>query len=154
MKRSDTGAGGGAETARTEAGAIVRRYCDAWQSGDVAALLDAYHDDVVLEWPGRHHLAGTHRGKAAALHALGSLQAATNRTLMQVRDVLVGESSVIATVTELWTREPTDGDPVSGSLHLDRALEYTVADGRILTCRIYETNQPAVDEWLDAHVAT
>jgi hypothetical protein len=34
------------------------------------------------------------------------------------------------------------------TLELDRALEYTVADGLILTCRIYESDQAAVDEWL------
>lgn len=126
---------------QTEAGTVIRRYCDAWLAGDVAALFDAYHDDVVLEWSGRHHLAGTHRGKDAALHALVTLQAATDRKVVQVRDLTVGDRSVVALVTERWTRD-------GSALDLDRALEYTVADGRILTCRIYETVQDAIDAWL------
>jgi ketosteroid isomerase-like protein len=126
---------------QAEAGAVVRNHCDAWLAGDVAALFDAYHDDVVLEWPGRHRLAGAHRGKDAALAALIALQAATDRTVLRVDDVTVGERSVVALVTERWT-----GDGVT--LELDRALEYTVADGLILTCRIYESDQAAVDESL------
>jgi ketosteroid isomerase-like protein len=126
---------------QAEAGAVVRSYCDAWLAGDVAALFDAYHDDVVLEWPGRHRLAGEHRGKDAALTALITLQASTDRTVLRVHDVAVGERSVVALVAERWTRNGV-------TLELDRALEYTVADGLILSCRIYESDQAAVDEWL------
>ncbi len=126
---------------QTEAGAVVRDYCDAWLAGDVAALFDAYHDDVVLEWAGAHDLAGTHRGKDAALTALITLQAATDRKVVRVHDVTVGERSVVALVTEQWARDEV-------TLELDRALEYTVADGLILTCRIYESDQAAVDAWL------
>ncbi|MGZ8762700.1 MAG: nuclear transport factor 2 family protein [Acidimicrobiia bacterium] len=126
---------------QADAGAIVRNYCDAWLAGDVAALFDAYHDDVVLEWPGEHDLAGEHRGKDAALTALITLQAATDRKVVRVHDVTIGERSVVALVTERWTRD-------TESVELDRALEYTVADGLILMCRIYESDQAAVDEWL------
>ncbi len=126
---------------QAEAGTVVHDYCDAWLAGDVGALFDAYHDDVVLEWAGTHHLAGTHRGKDAALTALITLQAATDRKVVRVNDVTVGERSVVALVTEQWTRDGV-------TLELDRALEYTVADRLILTCRIYESDQAAVDEWL------
>lgn len=126
---------------QNEAGAVVRDYCDAWLAGEVGALFDSYHDDVVLEWAGSHDLAGTHRGKDAALTALITLQAATDRKVVRVHDVTVGERSVVALVTEQWTRDGV-------TLELDRALEYTVADGLILTCRIYESDQAAVDDWL------
>ena len=60
---------------------------------------------------------------------------------LSVGDRSVGDRSVVALVTERSTRH-------GSALDLDRALEYTVADGRILTCRIYETDQDAIDAWL------
>lgn len=128
----------------SEATAVVRAYCDAWLAGDTATVLSLYHDDLTLVWPGRHRFAGVHEGQAAAIEALLGLQAATNRRPVEVLDLMTGHAAVMVTVIERWTRDEDE----STSIEITRGLEYTVVDGKLRTCRLYETDQPAVEEWL------
>ncbi len=130
-------------TAKTDDATVVRAYCDAWMAGDVMAVLALYHDDLTLMWPGRHRLAGTYEGMAAALDALLELDAATNRVPVEVVDVLDGEHGAAAIVRERWCRD-------GASIEVLRALHYTVLEGRLRTCRVFECDQPAIDEWLSA----
>lgn len=124
---------------------VVRTYCDAWMRGDALAVLALYHDELTLEWPGRHRLAGVHTGQAAAIDALLALQAITNRLPLAIIDVLVGAHSVMALVRERWTGD--DGEVAS--IELVRGLDYTVVDGHLHTCRILESDQRAVDDWIE-----
>lgn len=125
---------------------VVEAYCDAWLAGDTTTVLSLYHDDMVLEWPGRHRLAGVHEGLQASIDALLALQGLTNRVPTTVVDVVTGDHSVTATVVERWT----EGEGTTGrSMDVVRGLEYTVEDGKLRTCRIHETDQSAVDEWIE-----
>ncbi len=126
-----------------EAVSIVRSYCDAWLASDTMKILSLYHDDLTLYWAGRHHLAGTHNGQSASIDALLTLQALTNRRPIRVVDIFTGTDSVIALVVERWSRD-------TEVIELTRALDFTVADGKLRTCRIYESDQPAIDDWLAA----
>jgi hypothetical protein len=126
-----------------DAGAIISRYCAAWVAGDVATVVDLYDDELVLTWTGSHHLAGEHRGKTAALDALLRLQLATNRSPVAVHDILAEGHRAIAWVTERWERDGSD-------LEVDRLLRFEVRGGRIVACRVHETDQHAVDLWLTA----
>ena len=47
----------------TEPEAVVRAYTDAWLAGDLAAVVDLYHDDLVLHYGGAHSLTGDHVGQ-------------------------------------------------------------------------------------------
>lgn len=123
---------------------VVRRYCEAWLAGDVATVLSLYHDDLRLEWFGQHRLAGTHRGQQASLDALLAVQAATDRTPTEIVEILDGSDSVVALVHERWT-DPADASKVLNHL---RALQFTVRDSMIDSCRVFETEQGAIDAWL------
>ncbi len=125
---------------------VVRAYCRAWTRGDAAAITALYHDELTLIWPGRHRLAGRHTGRDAALAALLELQSITNRVPVEIVDVLAGERSVIAIAIERWSGE---GEVVD----VRRALEYTIADGKLRTCRVYEADQPTVDAWIGSATA-
>ena len=57
---------------------------------------------------------------------------------------MTGASTVMATVVELWTRP----DDPSVTLELIRGLEYVVVDAKLRSCRVYETDQGAIDDWL------
>lgn len=128
------------QTARS----IVEAYCDAWMAGDVLAVLGFYHDDLELTWPGRNHLAGVHQGQAASVEALLKLQELTGRQPLEVLDIAQGEKLVIATVIERWTDPAND----ARSVDLRRVLEFTVTDGQLRTCRVYESDQHIIDEWI------
>lgn len=128
----------------TEAVDVVRTYGEAWMAGDVSTVVGLYHDDLTLEWFGDHRLAGTHVGMQASLEALLELQAVTNREPLDVEQLLAGPDSIIMIVKERWT-SLTDAARV---LEHRRALEFTVADAKLRTCRIYETAQSEIDAWL------
>ena len=125
---------------------VVTAYCDAWLAGDAAAVLACYHDDLTLDWPGRHPFAGTHVGLDAALEALLGLQAATNRLPVEVVDVMAGRHGIAVIVIERWSRPRADGEPEV--LEHARVLEYTVEAGQLRTCRVYESAQRDIDDWL------
>lgn len=125
---------------------VVRSYCRAWRRGDTGAILALYHPDLTLDWPGRHRLAGRHVGQQAAVGALLALQEITNRVPIDIADVLVGQHSVMALVTERWRTDPNDEQ--DESIELRRVLDFTVCDGQLHTCHVFESDQPAVDEWI------
>lgn len=128
-------------TKRAENEAVLRRYCDAWLRGDVAALLACYHDEITLYWHGRGPLAGAHRGKAAALAALAEQSKRARRTPLAVRDVLASDDHAIALTCERFER---DGRAVE----LERVLVYQIRDGKLFECHVYDRDERLVDELL------
>jgi len=128
---------------------LVSGYCDAWLAGDAIRVLSYYHDDLILEWPGRHRFAGAHSGLQASIEALAGLQEATNRIPMEVVDLLIGSRGVAASLTERWSRAADDG--VLETLEHSRVLYFTITGGQLRTCRIYKSAQSEVDEWLREH---
>ena len=118
----------------------VVAYTDAWLAGDLATVVDLYHDDLVLHYGGAHSLTGDHVGKDAALTALLTVQARTDRVPLAVLDVMASEDHATAWVRERWT--------VEGELHeLTRVLVYRITDGKLAECWLYD-NDPVVDRAL------
>lgn len=122
---------------------VVDAYCAAWIAGDTMTLVSLYHEDLELRWPGSYQLAGVHSGLEASIDALLTLQVATNRVPVRFLDVFESDRAVMVTVVERWTR-PSDPHQ---TMEITRALEFTVADSKIRTCRIYESDQLAIDAW-------
>lgn len=125
---------------------VVKAYCDAWMAGDTTAVVALYHDNLVLEWPGRNRFAGIHVGRDASIGALLGLQAATNRLPVNVVDVMAGQNGIAVNVIERWSRVGADGEPEV--LEHARVLHYTVEDEQLRTCRVYESAQRDIDDWL------
>lgn len=117
---------------------VVQRYADAWAANDVVTVLDCYHDDIVFHYFGRHPLAGEHRGKAACLDVLKQVRQRTNRKLLAIRDVLVGERFGAVLALERFER---DGEQVE----VERLLKYTVRDGKLAECWVYDEDQALMD---------
>lgn len=120
---------------------VVQRYAKAWAAKDITAIFDSYHDDVVFHYFGRSPLAGTHRGKTACLAALKQLRDKTARQLLAIRDVLSGEQHGVIIVTEQFERE-------GKTVVLERLLRYSVREGKISECWVYDEDQRLVDDWL------
>jgi ketosteroid isomerase-like protein len=120
-------------------GAVLRRYADAWQAGDLAQVLGLYHDDFRLHYFGESPLAGTHDGKDAALQALGQATARTDRVLVRVVDVLEGaELGALVVVEKLAGRK------------VQRVLLYRVRDDKLAECWLFDEDQRFVDKlWSD-----
>src|SRR5205085_7925638 len=73
-----------------EVRSAVTRYATVWLAGDRAAIAACYHDEFTLHYGGQNPLAGTHRGKAAALTALAEVTRRANRKLLGVDDIMAG----------------------------------------------------------------
>jgi len=120
--------------------AVVKRYADAWAANDLKGIAESYHDEIVFHYSGRSPLAGTHRGKAACLTILKQVREKTNRKLISIRDVLAGELFGLVVAVERFER---DGKAVE----IERLLKYTVRDGKLAECWIYDQDQRLVDEY-------
>ena len=125
----------------TDPESVVRAYTDAWLAGDLATVVELYHEDLVLHYGGSHSLTGDHVGKDAALTALLTVQARTDRVPVAVLDVMASADHATAWVTERWT---VDGE----ARELTRVLVYRVADGKLAECWLYDTDTALVDRAL------
>jgi len=117
----------------------IRRYCDAWQRGDLAAIVDCYHDDVVLHYFGKSPLAGDHRGKAAALTVLARVQQVANRQLLEIHDALASDDHAVILARERFERD-------GRCLEAKRVLVYHIRDDELVEAWIYDEDQRALDE--------
>ncbi len=121
---------------------VVRGYARTWAAGDLEAILAYYADDVVLHWFGQNPLSGSHRGKDAALIALGRAAAVMPRQLVDVEAVLGDDSSSSAAlvVRERW-----------GDVDLRRVLVYKVVGSHLAECWVFDEDQALVDRmWAGA----
>lgn len=121
---------------RVETERVLKAYAAAWMAGDLEAVLAAYHDDIQLHYMGQSPLAGTHAGRDAAFAALGQASLRTARKLIEVEDVLVGESlGALLAVEDL-------GDPPR---RVRRVLLYRVQDDKLRECWLYDEDQRFID---------
>ena len=121
---------------RSETERVLRAYATAWLASDLDAVLASYHDDIELHYMGQSPLAGTHRGREAAFVALGQASVRTQRVLIDVEDVLVGESlGALIAVEDL-------GDPPR---RVRRVLLYRVEDGKLRECWLFDEDQRFID---------
>ena len=122
--------------------AVVRRYADAWAANDFAAVVAAYHDEIVFHYFGRNPLAGVHRGKAACLAVLKQIRDKTNRKLLEILDVQAGQRFGLVIARERFERN-------GKSVDIERLLKYTVRDGKLAECWVYDEDQRLIDEFLN-----
>lgn len=121
----------------TETSRTLQRYAQAWLASDLDTVLASYHDDIELHYMGSSPLAGTHRGRDAALTALGQASVRTARKLIAVEDVLVGESlGALIAVEDL-------GNPPR---RVRRVLLYRVEDEKLRECWLFDEDQRFIDE--------
>ena len=134
-----TEAGSAGETLQIEnVRAVVTRYATAWLAGDRATMAACYHDEFTLHYSGQNPLAGVHRGKQAAFAALAEVARRTNRKLLGVEDIMAGPRRGAILVRELFGRDGKTAE-------VERLLVYSVKDGRLLDCWVYDRDQATVD---------
>ncbi len=115
---------------------VLRAYAQAWLAADLEKVLASYHEDIELHYMGESPLAGTHRGRDAAFAVLAQASTRTARKLIDVEDVLAGESlGALIAVEDL-------GDPPQ---RVRRVLLYRVQDGKLRECWLFDENQRLID---------
>jgi len=119
----------------------VSRYAAAWLAGDRAAMLASYHDDFTLHYFGRNPLTGVHQGKPAALAILAEVARRTNRRLLGIVDIMAGPERGALLVCEAFNRDGKTAE-------VERLLVYSVRDGLLWKCWVYDQDQIVVDGFL------
>lgn len=115
---------------------VLRAYAQAWLAADLEKVLASYHEDIELHYMGESPLAGTHRGRDAAFAVLAQASTQTARKLIDVEDVLAGESlGALIAIEDL-------GDPPQ---RVRRVLLYRVQDGKLRECWLFDENQRFID---------
>ncbi len=116
----------------------IERYAKAWLAGDLAAIIDCYHDDFTLHYFGSNALSGDHVGKVAALSTLAEFGRRTQRRLQAIVATMAGpqRGAIIA-------RERLGIG--SAAVELERVFVYAVRDGRLSECWSYDAEQPLID---------
>jgi len=126
---------------RAEIMKLLERYVAAWQAGDLAGLVACYHDDFTLHYFGRNPLAGDHRGRPVALRVLGEVSRRTNRRLVAIVEILAGRRRGMIIAREAFQRDGMKAE-------LDRVLVFTVREGQLHECWVYDSDQEMVDRFL------
>src|SRR4030095_1277627 len=118
---------------------VIERYADAWQRRDPAALA-LYHPQFTVHWFGKNPLSGTHVGAQQVRDALSELTRRTNRSLVKIVATLAGpERGAIIARESFGT-----GD---AHVEMDRVLIFTVAEGRLRECWVYDADPALLDRY-------
>src|SRR5215831_211814 len=115
--------------------AVLQRYVAALRTGSGAKL---YHPEFTTHYFGDNPFAGDHVGKDAAVKTLSEFNRRVNRKILNVVDVLAGSKFAAMITRESFER---NGERVE----LERVLVYTVKDGLLEECWVYDRNQRLVD---------
>ncbi|MFZ5733605.1 MAG: nuclear transport factor 2 family protein [Pseudomonadota bacterium] len=121
--------------------AVAERYAAAWLAGDRAALAACYHDEFTLHYFGNNPFTGDHVGKAAALTALAKFSQRTGRKLLGIIDVMAGPERATVIARESFDRDGRKAE-------LERVLVYTIKDGKLHECWVYDGDRALVDSFL------
>ncbi|MEV8530286.1 nuclear transport factor 2 family protein [Streptomyces sp. NPDC051211] len=119
--------------------AVFRRVMDAFSAGDMDALAEGFHPDVVWHIGGRNQLAGDHRGREATFALFGREAQLTGGTYRpRLHDVLANDDHTVALLHVTASREGKE-------LDMDYAIVFHIRDGRITEGWVLATDPPAYD---------
>lgn len=121
--------------------AVLDRYADAWQRGDMTNLQDCYHELFTLHYFGHHSLSGTHSGKTRALDVLRKFSRLTQRRLVRIESVMAGAERGALLVREQFGVGTT-------AIEMERVLIYSIADDRLRECWVYDSDPGLLDRYL------
>jgi ketosteroid isomerase-like protein len=106
--------------------ARIRGAYEAFNTGDVATLLDVFDEDIVWHFPGSSKLAGEHIGRDDTMAFLGAYGAAGGGTLhATVIDVVAREDLVAG-----WAQDTASVD--GKSLDVRAVVMFAMRDGKVI----------------------
>src|SRR4051794_21248563 len=114
----------------------------AFNTGDVATLVDLFAEDIVWHFPGQSKLAGDHIGRDATLGVLGAYGEASGGTLQaKPLDLMASENHVTGVANDTAS---------SGKKTLDvrSTVVFAMRDGRVTEAWHYIDDLPALDGFL------
>lgn len=124
---------------------LINDYLDAWERGDVAKGESFWADDFVAHQAGHSAFAGVfHGGKDLHERWVKPLLALTdNRWTVRSKPqiLLSGDDGVVVIIHESMEREG------KGKIETQKLVVYTTRDDKITSCRMYDGDQGAIDDF-------
>ncbi|MET0741129.1 MAG: nuclear transport factor 2 family protein [Candidatus Nanopelagicales bacterium] len=118
---------------------LIRRYAEAWSSGDIRSAMSFYSEDVVLRLPGRNPFAGTFEGRDEVVSAIEAIRGSfDDLPEVDVHEVLVGEEHVAVLATESGRRGGRE-------ITFRRIVVYGCTDGEICSITVFHEDAYEVD---------
>ncbi len=111
--------------------------------GKFCRVRDCYHDEFSLHYGGNNPFTGVHQGKARSLEVLAKVSVLTKRKLLEIVDYMAGPERATVIVRESFERG-------TERVELERVLLYTVKDGKLHHCWLFDTDQKTVDRFFSA----
>ena len=122
---------------------LARSEMEAALRGDLEGMLEYYADDVVLQYPGRNALSGTHRGKDGIREwaaRVGELLGPDGSFSRSLHDVLANDEHAVQLVS-------VDAKRADGrAAHWNAAVVMHVRDGKFSEIWINIDDPYVVDE--------
>ncbi|HEY2814935.1 MAG TPA: nuclear transport factor 2 family protein [Acidimicrobiales bacterium] len=120
----------------------IRRGYEAFNTGDVPALVELFADDIVWHFPGNSKLSGAHIGRDATLGVLGAYGEASGGTLQaNVIDVMASNDHVAGV--------GRDTASIAGrTLDVRSTVVFAMRDGQVSEAWHYFDDVAAVDAFL------
>ena len=121
--------------------ALLRKGYDAFAKGDMAILTDVFADDVVWHLPGRHPVAGVHKGRDAVFAAFAKFGQLSGGTLhLELHDVLANDAHTVAVNRGTASRQGKQLDLLGVDV-------YHVTNGKITEFWSFSEDQRRDDEF-------
>jgi ketosteroid isomerase-like protein len=117
--------------------ALIRRYYQAYASGDVAALKEFFTEDIQWTIPGHHPLSGTKVGADEVVAFFGQLAKAGFKA---EPIFLAADGDWVVDLHRGWSTEPE-------GLDITWALAFRIVDGKIAEAINFAADQHAADAY-------
>lgn len=124
---------------------LIWDYFDCWARGDMEAGESYWHPEFVGFQAGHSSFAGEYQG-GHDLHerwVKPLLELTDNRWVVEAQPdiILAGDDGIVVMAHESMEREG------KGKIYTDKLVVYTIKDDKIHSCRMYDTDQGAIDEF-------
>ncbi len=119
---------------------LLRREYEARARGELSALQELFHEDIVWHVPGRSAIAGAYRGRDEVMEYTRRRQELAEGSFkINVHDILANDDWALVIAAGRVQRQ--------GKTHEWRAHGlYRFRDGKIAECRVLPEDQYAFDE--------
>jgi uncharacterized protein len=119
---------------------LIRQGYDAFSRGDMDALRELFHPDIVWHAPGRTQLSGDHQGVDAVLGFFGrTMELTSGNFRVEVHDVVANDDHAVGLHKAHAERE-------GRTLEDNNTVVYHVRDGKVTEAWQYWADPYAADE--------
>ena len=120
--------------------ALIRRGYQAFNTGDIATLVELFAEDIVEHQPGHNIMSGDYKGLAAVLGFYGRLAAETGGTFRAELERLLANDQRVVSVHH------TTAQRNGKALDCRTSLLFEIRDGKVVDV---DTLDEDIDAWED-----